>query len=52
MKDFLDKIKKIFGEKIVPACKQFGAKVVPFVVANNRVDENYLDQIKRKYGIR
>ena len=23
----------------------------PFVVANNRVDENYLDQIKRKYGI-
>lgn len=36
MKDFLDKVKKIFGEKIAPACKQFGAKVLPFIVANKR----------------
>ncbi len=51
MKDFLDKVKKVFGEKVVPALKKFGAKVkellakvkpfvvekaIPFVKENKR----------------
>ena len=51
MNDFLDKVKKVFGEKVAPALKKFGAKVkellkkvkpfvvdkaVPFVIKNKR----------------